>query len=60
MATYAVLALVIIIAIWFYSIFSIVSNSFKNEKERKFWFIGVLLVPLMSLFYLFAKKDLLK
>jgi len=60
MATYAIVGIVIVIAIWFYSIFSIISNKFKNEKEKKFWFIAVLIVPLMSLFYIFARKDLIK
>lgn len=60
MATYALVAVVTVIAIWFYSMFSILSSKFKNKSERKVWLIGVLLIPIMSLFYLFAKKDLLK
>jgi len=60
MATYAIVGIVIVIAIWFYSMFSIISNKFKNEKEKTFWLIGVIVIPLMSLFYIFAKKDLLK
>ncbi|QKJ22783.1 hypothetical protein [Poseidonibacter lekithochrous] len=60
MATYALVAVVTVIAIWLYSMFSILSSKFKNKDERKVWLIGVLLIPIMSLFYLFAKKDLLK
>lgn len=60
MATYAIVGIVTVICIWLYSMYSILSNSFKNEKEKKFWLIGVILIPIMSLFYIFAKKDLLK
>ncbi len=59
MATYAIVSIVIVISIWFYSMFSILSNPFKNEKEKTFWLIAVILIPIMSLFYIFAKKDLI-
>ena len=59
MATYAIVIIAIVIAIWFYSVFSIISNRFKNEEEKKFWLIGVVLMPIFSLFYIFMKKDLL-
>lgn len=52
--------LTIIISIWGYSIISILSNSFKNEKEKVFWVIAVIFIPVLSLFYVFIKKDLLK
>jgi len=59
MATYAIVVIAIVIAIWFYSIYSIISNRFKNEEEKKFWLIGVVVMPIFSLFYIFAKKDLI-
>ena len=59
MATYAIVVIAIIIAIWFYSLYSIISSNFKNEEEKKFWLIGVLVMPIFSLFYIFAKKDLI-
>ncbi len=60
MATYAIVGIVIVISIWFFSMYSILSNPFKNEKEKTFWLIAVVLIPLMSLFYIFIKKDLIK
>lgn len=60
MATYSIFILVIVISIWFYSIYSIISNKFKNEKEKTFWLIGVGLMPILAILYIFVKKDLLK
>ena len=60
MATYSIFIIVIIIAIWFYSIYSIISNQFKNEKEKKFWLIGVAFIPILAILYIFIKKDLVK
>ena len=59
MATYAIVVIAIVIAIWFYSIYSIISSNFKNDEEKKFWLIGVVLMPIFSLFYIFMKKDLI-
>jgi len=59
MATYAIVVIAFIIAIWFYSLYSIISSNFKNEEEKKFWLIGVLLMPVFSLFYIFTKKDII-
>ena len=60
MATYSIFIIVIVIAIWAYSMFSIISNKFKNEKEKTFWLIGVAFMPILSVLYIFVKKDLLK
>lgn len=59
MATYAIGVIAIVIAIWFYSIYSILSNRFKNEEEKKFWLIAVIFMPIISVFYIFIKKDLI-
>lgn len=60
MATYAIVGIVFVILVWLYSIYSILANKFKNENEKTFWLIGVVTIPIMSLFYIFAKKDLLE
>lgn len=60
MATYSIFGIVFVICVWFYSIYSILSNKFKNEEEKKFWLIAVIFMPIISLFYIFIKKDLIK
>lgn len=45
---------------WGYTIISIISNTFKNEKVKVFWLIAVIFVPLLSFFYLFLKNSLLE
>ncbi len=60
MATYSIFIIIIVIAIWFYSLFSIISNKFKNEKEKTFWLIGVGFMPILAMLYIFVKKDLIK
>jgi hypothetical protein len=60
MTNIAITVLLLIAALWFYSFISILSNEFKNEKEKTFWIIGIIVVPLLSFFYVFIKKDLLK
>ncbi len=60
MTNIAITVLLIIAVLWFYSFISILSNEFKNEKEKTFWIIGIVIVPLLSFFYIFIKKDLLK
>lgn len=60
MATYALVIIAIVIVIWFYSIYSILTSKFENAEEKKFWLIGVVLMPIFSFFYLFKKRDLIK
>lgn len=60
MSNITVALLFIIIALWIYSVFSIMLNEFKNEKEKVFWLIGIVFLPFLSIFYLIRKKDLLK
>ena len=51
---------VFIAALWFYSIASIFTNEFKDEKQQVFWKIGIIFVPFLAFFYVFMKKNLLK
>ena len=60
MSNATLLVLALIISIWIYSIISIITNEFKNEKNKVFWIIAIIFMPLISFFYLFLKKDLLK
>lgn len=50
----------IILAFWFYSVYSIYTSNFKNSKEKTFWKIGIIFIPFLAFFYVFRKKDLLK
>ena len=52
--------LTIVALVWFYSIISIISNKFKNEKVKVFWLIAVIFVPLLSFFYIFLKNNLIE
>lgn len=56
--TLTILALVI--GVWVYSIISILNNEFKSKKAKTFWIIAIVFIPLLSFFYIFLKKDLLK
>ena len=60
MSNVAIVVFVLFIAIWIYSIISIFSNQFKDDKAKVFWAIGVIFVPFLAIFYLFMKKNLLK
>jgi len=52
--------LVLFVLLWLYCIASAVFNTFKSEKEKVFWIIGLVFVPPLSFFYVFFKKDLLE
>lgn len=52
--------LAIIAFSWIYSIISVLSNKFKNKKDKVFWTIAIIFIPILSLFYIFIKKDLIK
>ena len=60
MANSTIAVLVLFIVLWLYCIGSIFSNEFKDEQQRVFWKIGIIFVPLLAFFYIFAKKSLLK
>lgn len=51
--------LAIFVLFWFYCLYSVLSNKFKNEKEKIFWIIGLVFAPPLSFFYFYLKKDLL-
>ena len=52
-----IVILVLIIALWLYSIVSIFSNEFKDEEQKVFWKIGIIFVPLLAFFYVFYEKE---
>ncbi len=56
--TFIILPLFIVF--WLFCIISAVSNEFQNKKAKIFWIVGLVFVPVLSLFYIFLKKDLLK
>lgn len=60
MGNITIAVLLLILGLWVYSLISILSNEFKNEKEKTFWVIGIVIVPLLAFFYVFKRKDLLK
>jgi hypothetical protein len=59
MSNITIAILVLLVGIWIYSIGSIFSNDFKDKKAKVFWIIAVVFVPILSVFYLFMKKNLL-
>jgi len=50
---------VIFIIAWFYSLISVFTSEFKEEKAKVFWRIGLIFVPFLVFFYLYMKKDLI-
>ncbi len=48
------------LALWLYSIISILSSEFVEKKAKTFWTIAIIFVPFLALFYIFMKKNLLK
>jgi len=47
---------VILFLIWIYAFVSVISDEFENKNEKVFWIIGVVFVPILSLFYIIKKK----
>lgn len=60
MTNIAFFILAIIAVVWFYSIISIISSTFKNKQVKIFWLIAVIFVPLLSFFYIFLKNNLIE
>lgn len=60
MTNIAFFILAIIAVVWFYSIISIISSTFKNKQVKVFWLIAVIFVPLLSFFYIFLKNNLIE
>ncbi|WP_373034794.1 hypothetical protein [Sulfurimonas sp.] len=59
MSNITIAILVLFIGIWIYSIGSIFGGEFIDKKAKVFWAIAVIFVPVLSVFYLFMKKNLL-
>lgn len=51
--------IVLFIALWIYAIASILTSEFNDKKAKVFWTIGVIFVPVLAIFYLFMRKNLL-
>ena len=60
MSNVTILILALFVLLWFYCLASAVFGTFKSEKEKVFWLIGLVFVPPLSFFYIFFKKDLLE
>ncbi len=60
MSNVSIVVFILFVMVWLYSIVSIFSNKFKDDKAKVFWAIGVIFVPFLAFFYLFMKKNLLK
>ncbi|MCW8895918.1 MAG: PLDc N-terminal domain-containing protein [Sulfurimonas sp.] len=60
MNNFTIVIFVLFVAVWIYSIISIYTSEFEEEKAKIFWRIGIIFVPFLALFYLFMKKNLLK
>ncbi len=44
--------------IWFYSLISIIKNSFKKKSNKLFWLVLILFIPFSAFFYFDLKKIL--
>jgi hypothetical protein len=51
--------LFLLLGIWIFSIGSILTNEFNDKKAKVFWTIAIIFVPILSLFYIFMRKNLL-
>jgi len=58
--TLSYLLLIPLAFIWFYVLFSILETEFKDKEKKVLWLFLIIFVPLLSVFYLFIKKDLVK
>jgi len=60
MSNITLILISLFVLLWFYCLASAVFGTFKSEKEKVFWLIGLVFVPPLSFFYIYAKKDLLE
>ena len=60
MSNVTLIILALFVLFWFYCMASAVFNTFKSEKAKIFWTIGLIFVPPLSFFYIYFKKDLLE
>ena len=59
MSNITIAILFLFFGIWIYSIGSILTNEFNDKKAKVFWTIGIIFVPVLAIFYIFMKKNLL-
>ena len=52
--------LFLFVVVWVYSLNCVFTNEFEDEKAKVFWRIAIIFVPILSIFYLFMKKNLHK
>jgi len=55
-----IIIFILFIIIWFYSLISVFTSEFRDDKQKVFWRIGLVFVPFLALFYIFMKKNLLR
>ena len=60
MSNVIIVIFILFVALWIYSLVSVFSNEFIDNKQKVFWRIGIIFVPFLALFYIFMKKSLLK
>jgi len=58
MSNITIMVVILFLALWIYSISSIYTREFNNDKEKVFWRIGIIFVPLLAFFYIFMKNRL--
>jgi len=59
MSNITIAVLFLLLGIWIYAIGSILTNEFNDKKAKVFWTIGVIFVPVLAIFYIFMRKNLL-
>ena len=60
MSNITIIILLVFLIFWLYSLLSIFTGEFKEEKAKVFWGIGVFFVPFLAFFYIFMRKNLLR
>jgi len=53
-----IVAIIVFISLWIYSIYLVFTKKFKNDKEKVFWRIGLIFVPFLMFFYYFMHEKL--
>ena len=48
------------ILFWISCVVMSVMGKYKNQKDKIFWTIGLIFVPLLSFVFIFFKKDMLE
>jgi len=53
-----IVAIIVFISLWIYSIYLVFTKKFKNDKKKVFWRIGLIFVPFLMFFYYFMHEKL--